>query len=583
MNLLLDNIEMLANSAFNAAKLKELILQLAVQGKLVEQNPKDEPASKLLEKIKAEKAKLIKEGKLKKEAPLPPITKEEMPFPLPDSWAWCKLGEIVQHNSGKTLDSARNKGNPQKYITTSNLYWGFFIKENLKTILVQDSELDRCTAIKGDLLICEGGEAGRAAIWDSDIDICFQNHIHRVRPYCKISSEYIYRYFYQLYLSGEINNYRKGVGISNLSGKSLSSVIFPLPPIAEQHRIVARVESLFAKVDELTKLINIAEKNTAAFGKSILNELVNADTAKEIKQSWQNTEANFNKLFSSQQNVKELRKTCLQLAVQGKLTKQNPEDEPASKLLEKIKAEKAKLIKEGKLKKETPLPAISMEDIPYQLPDGWEWCRLYEITSMITDGEHQTPPRITFGEKLISAKNVRDGYIDFENCDRISTESYNKCIRRYKPEKDDLLIVSVGGTIGRTSLVSDINDFALVRSVAVIRPSMISSNYLRIVINSPLLQSEISRKKRGGAQPCLYLGEINSFIFPLAPTKVQLRIVAKVEKLMALCDKLEEQIIKQKELHQKLMQTVVRDAVAPKKDEVMELDMAAEPEGKYNH
>lgn len=243
-------------------KLRQQILQDAVQGKLVPQDPNDEPASKLLKRINAEKEKLFQEKKIKKEKPLPPIKSEEIPFEIPGSWHWVRMGEISHHNSGKTLDGGRNSGRPRKCLTTSNLYWGYFETDNLKTILIEDEELERCTAKKGDLLICEGGDAGRAAIWDFNTSVCFQNHLHRVRFYENINTSFGYWYFLHLSLCGRIENYRKGMGISNLSGKSLSMIVIPLVPIEEQHRIVTRIEKLMKLCDELEQSIQMNQRFT---------------------------------------------------------------------------------------------------------------------------------------------------------------------------------------------------------------------------------------------------------------------------------------------------------------------------------
>ncbi|MDR2918093.1 MAG: restriction endonuclease subunit S [Tannerella sp.] len=246
-------------------RLKKSILQYAIQGTLVAQNPSDEPASVLLDKIRREKEQLLKTGKIKKDKSESVIFKntadnsyyesrngkvlcidDEIPFKIPNSWEWVRLGSITQHNTGKTLDKGRNKGILQKYITTSNLYWGYFDLSELREMPFEIEELDRCTASKGDLLICEGGEAGRSAIWYFENSICFQNHIHRVRPYANISSEYLLCYMEKIYRTGEINIYRKGVGIQSLSGNSLASILIPLPPINEQNRIVEKIKLLFA-------------------------------------------------------------------------------------------------------------------------------------------------------------------------------------------------------------------------------------------------------------------------------------------------------------------------------------------------
>jgi len=239
-------------------KLRELILTLAMQGKLVEQDPNDQPASELLKEIEAEKQRLVTAGKIKKPKPLSAIVNDEIPYDIPSSWIWVRFGDIARHNSGKTLDKGRNTGESRDYITTSNLYWGKFELENVRQMLIREDELEKCTAKKDDLLICEGGEAGRAAMWPFDSEVCFQNHIHRARFYKDIDPYFAYRFFEKLSATGEINQHRKGVGISNMSSKALASIVFPLPPQPEQHRIVARTDQLMTLCDQLDQQIDDA-------------------------------------------------------------------------------------------------------------------------------------------------------------------------------------------------------------------------------------------------------------------------------------------------------------------------------------
>jgi type I restriction enzyme S subunit len=217
-NLVNENNELVEEINTQSSLLKQLkqtILQEAIEGKLTEKwrvkNPDIGTAKELLEQIKTEKEKLIKEKKLKASKPLAPINEDEIPFDIPSSWEWCRFGNIVEHNAGKTLDRGRNKGLAQKYITTSNLYWGYFILDDLKEMLIDESELSKCTVQKGDLLVCEGGEAGRSAVWENDETICIQNHIHRVRPYQNINTYYLYYYLMKIFLTGEIDNYRNGI------------------------------------------------------------------------------------------------------------------------------------------------------------------------------------------------------------------------------------------------------------------------------------------------------------------------------------------------------------------------------------
>ena len=246
-------------------KLKKSVLQEAIQGKLVPQNPNDEPASVLLERIKEEKAKLFKDGKLKKKDLVDSVIfkgednkyyekigsevnciDDEIPFEIPDSWAWIRLGNIFQHNTGKALNGSNQKGVFYDYITTSNLYWNSFVLGKLRSMPFTDDELDKCTVKKGDLLVCEGGDIGRSAIWNYDYDIRIQNHIHRLRAYTPICTMFVYYTLYLYKHTGLIGG--KGIGIQGLSSNVLHKLLLPLPSIAEQNRIVDKVEFVIASI-----------------------------------------------------------------------------------------------------------------------------------------------------------------------------------------------------------------------------------------------------------------------------------------------------------------------------------------------
>ena len=260
--LLAERAELDANLS---RKLLKSILQQAIQGKLVPQDPNYEPASVLLERIKEEKAKLFKEGKLKKKDLVDSVIfkgddnkyyekigseinciDDEIPFEIPDSWAWIRLGNIFQHNTGKALNGSNQKGVFYDYITTSNLYWNSFVLGKLRSMPFTDDELDKCTVKKGDLLVCEGGDIGRSAIWNYDYDIRIQNHIHRLRAYTPIYTMFVYYTLYLYKHTGLIGG--KGIGIQGLSSNALHKLLLPLPSIAEQKRIVDKVEFVIASI-----------------------------------------------------------------------------------------------------------------------------------------------------------------------------------------------------------------------------------------------------------------------------------------------------------------------------------------------
>ena len=255
------------------AQTKAKILDLAIRGQLVPQDPNDEPASVLLERIRAEKEGLIKQGKIKRDKKESFIFRGEdnsyyekiddgtvkcvdndIPFALPESWCWCRLGALFAHNTGKALNSSDATGTSMTYITTSNLYWDRFELDSLKEMPFTDSEIDKCTVTKGDLLVCEGGDIGRSAIWMFDENIRIQNHIHRLRPYISLSCRFYYYVMYMWKRLGLIGG--QGIGLQGFSSKALHNLIVPLPSIDEQERIVASVDKLFATIANIEKRLS---------------------------------------------------------------------------------------------------------------------------------------------------------------------------------------------------------------------------------------------------------------------------------------------------------------------------------------
>ena len=254
----------LLNNVLNE-KLKKSVLQEAIQGKLVPQLAEDGTAQELLEQIKAEKQKLVKEGKLKKSAHNDSVifrgddnkyysinkkerisVDDEIPFDIPNTWEWCRLGILFSHSTGKALNASNLKGQLMTYITTSNLYWDRFELDNLKQMRFTDEEIEKCTATFGDLLVCEGGDIGRAAIWNYQYDIRIQNHIHKLRAYKQLCTKFFFWLFYFYKATGRIGG--KGIGIQGLSSKALDNILIPLPPLKEQQRIVAQIEKLFEQL-----------------------------------------------------------------------------------------------------------------------------------------------------------------------------------------------------------------------------------------------------------------------------------------------------------------------------------------------
>ena len=472
-----------------AQQLKNAILQEAIQGRLVPQDPNDEPASVLLDKIRKEKQQLVKEGKLKKkDLKEKPISEDETPFEIPESWEWCRIGDVFIHASGKQ-QSSNNKqiGTLQKYITTSNLYWGYFVLDTLKEMYFSDEELITCSAQKGDLLVCEGGAGyGRSAIWDKDYDICLQNHVHRLRPIIKGTCEYVY---YLIYLLKESNRLASvGTAMPGLSANRLKELYVPLPPLAEQKRIVAKIEELMPKVEE--------------YGKA---------------------QEKLNKL--NEELPERLKKSILQEAIEGRLVPQDPNDEPASALIAKIREEKKQLVKAGKLKKkdleETP---ISEDEIPFKIPESWEWVRFGTIT--INRDSERIP--LSVDERSRLAKKY-DYYGASGVIDKVDRYLFNK----------PLLLIGEDGAnlINRSTPIAFIakgeywvNNHAHVLDY--LNEDLMQ--YMCWYINAISLVDYIT----GTAQPKMNQEKMNSILVALPPLAEQKRIVERIEQLFKEIDKL---------------------------------------------
>ena len=478
-------------------ELKNSILQLAIQGKLVEQRSEEGTAEEFFAQIQEEKQRLIAEKKIKKEKPLPEITEDEKPFDIPESWMWVRLGDLFQHNTGKALNSTNRIGVSLKYITTSNLYWNRFELENLKEMFFTDTEVEKCTVKKGDLLVCEGGDFGRAAIWKSDDSIRIQNHIHRLRAYKAICTEFFYYLFYLYKHAGWIGG--KGIGIQGLSSKAIHVLVFPLPPLVEQKRIVAKIEELLPYIDR-------------------------------YEQAWSKLEQ-FNSRFPE-----DMKKSLLQYAIQGKLVEQRPEEGTAEELFAQIQEEKQRLIEEKKIKKEKPLPQITDDEKPFDIPESWKWVRFSDVID-VRDGTHDTPKYVLKGIPLVTSKNLVSGKIDFDTTKLISEEDASAINMRSEVNTGDILFAMIG-TIGNPVLVKKDREFCI-KNMALFKPidnHLFDMSYLLLFLQKE--QEQMKKSASGGVQSFVSLKFLRNYLLPLPPLAEQKRIVEKLEELLPLCERL---------------------------------------------
>ena len=510
-------------------QLKNSILQWAIQGKLVPQDPHDEPASVLLEKIRQEKERLIKEKKIKRDKNASIIYRgednsyyekilatgevkcidEEILFEVPKGWEWTRLGNIFNHTSGKQQSSS-NKcgGTPQKFITTSNLYWGYFVLDSVKVMNFTEEEIKSCSATKGDLLVCEGGAGyGRSAIWNEDYDICLQNHIHRLRPLVDGTCEYVY---YFIHLQKESNSLVSiGTAMPGLSANRLKSLLIPLPPLAEQNRITNKLKDVFPIIEKYDK-----------------------------------AQERHNLLNSSLNDV--IRKSILQEAIQGKLVSQDPSDEPASMLLQRIRDEKQRLVKEGKLKQkdvvdstifrgddnkyyeQTGSEIACIDDtVPFDLPTSWCWVRhnqLFEVS-----GGSQ-PPKSHFID------HYREGYIRLY---QIRDYGSNP-VPVYVPineiskttRKGDILLARYGGSLGKVFWAEEgAYNVAMAKVIPLYKSELIHKEYIFLYYCSNIYQSAILDHSRS-AQAGFNKDDLADMLFPLPPYSEQVRIVERYQSIV---------------------------------------------------
>ncbi|GAB7016339.1 restriction endonuclease subunit S [Methanogenium cariaci] len=560
-DILTENFETLATAKGGIPKLRETILQLAVQGRLVPQNPEDEPASVLLKKIQAEKARLVKEGTIKKQKVLPPVDLDEVPYELPEGWVWTRLGdvsEIVMGNSppGTTYNSTGN-GCPLINGPVEFSFGPFG-----KTIETKYTTAPTKMCRKGDLLLCvRGSTTGRTNV--AGFDSCIGRGVALIRPY-----RYNW-YIYQFVHASEKNIFEKGTGSTfpSISQKDLTDLILPLPPLAEQHRIVERVDTLMQLCDELEARQDTESERRRMLLLSSLNALFDAKEPDEAAAAREILHANFDLLFDDTESIAELRKTILQLAVQGRLVEQHPEDEPASVLLEKIQAEKARLVKEGKIQtffSNKKIPQIKDGEAPFIIPINWEWARLGDMCELITKGSSPKWQGINYVEEsegilFITSENVTNYDLKL-NKKKYVEEKFNKIEPRSILKKDDFLMNLVGASIGRTAIynvdeIANINQaVCLIRVISQNRN--INLKYFLHFFNSPICISYMIDKQVDNARANLSMSNVSKFLIPLPPLAEQHRIVERVDTLMQLCDELEERVMAKEDAAERLLLSV---------------------------
>ena len=518
-------------------KLRELILTLAMQGKLVEQNPNDPPASELLKEIEDEKQRLVKEGKIKKTKVLPEIKPDEVPYMLPQGWEWVRLGNVGEINPRNNARDDIEVG----FVPMPLVFSGYGIKHQFESRKWGD--------VKKGYTHFANSDVGLAKITP-----CFENakscvfldlpngigagttelHIFR-NSFGAIYPEYLLAYLKNpRYIATGTRKMTGSAGQKRVPKDFFAQNPFPFPSLSEQRRIVAKIDQLMARCDELEKLHAEREQMRLSVHTAAIEQLLDAEDQDGHTRARQFITRHFGELYTVKENVTELRKAILQLAVMGKLVPQNPNDSPVSELLKEIKAEKLRLIKEKKIKKPKALPPIKPEEMPYELPQGWEWVRFFDVN--------------TVRSKLVSAK-------DFPDENQIAPDSIGKGTGCLLFHRTVLESGATGpnnrfykGQILYSKIRPSLNKVVIAPYDGLCSADMypilchIKDLFMLNVILSEQFLSQVRLAENRVKMPKLNLESLGQFVIPLPPFSEQHRIVTKIDQLMVLCDTLDRHI-----------------------------------------
>jgi type I restriction enzyme, S subunit len=515
----------LAFSAPNGVqKLRELILTFAMQGKLVPQDPNDQPASELLKAIELEKQRLVKEGKIKEPKSLPEIKLEEIPHELPRSWKWVRLGHLFRVTSGNSLTKSKmNEGSFPVY--GGNGIAGYHNEFNT----------ERPTIVIGRVgYYCGSVHLTPERAWITD------NAFFTIYDEERLYQKFVIWLLKVTNLQTDASSTAQPV----ISGGKIYSIPVPLPPLEEQKRIVAKIDRLMAQCDELENLGGDRNQKRITIHTAAIDRLLAAQEDSDFSTAWDFIQQHFGELYSVKENVAELRKVILQLAVMGKLVPQDPNDEPASELLRAIGEERKRLVEEGKIKQPKPSSKIKVDEIPYGLPVSWKWCRVWDISQLITSGSRDWAKYYsTSGSIFVTMGNLSRGNYNLrmDNVRYVQPPMDGEGSRT-KLEEHDLLI-SITGDVGNLGLIpKDFGDAYINQHTCLLRFMPTCRNrYFPELMRSPFAKFQFDAPQRG-IKNSFRLGDVGEMIIPLPPLAEQHRIVTKIDRLMALCDELEKQI-----------------------------------------
>ncbi|CAK3975072.1 Type I restriction enzyme EcoAI specificity subunit [Vibrio crassostreae] len=530
---------------YGVKKLRELILELAVRGKLVPQDPTDEPASYFFPEMEEEKSALVKANKLKKQKPTPLIDGASAPYQLPAQWVWMGLPDVTffQEGPGILAKDFRDAGVP--LIRISGMH-------EEKVSLAGCNFLDESMVLKKwehfkldleDIVLSSSASLGKVAkVSEETVGAIVYTGLIRFKTYAALSENYMSRFFESMEFARQINSSKTGAAIKHFGPTHLKKMVIPIPPLKEQHRIVTKVDELMTLCDQLEQQTEASIEAHQTLVEVLLNTLTSSENADELMQNWDRISDHFDTLFTTEASIDLLKQTILQLAVMGKLVPQDLNDEPAAKLLERIAEEKAQLIKEKKIKKQKALPPITDDEKPFELPNGWCIERLGNICEKMGSG---STPRggqsayVAEGIPFLRSQNVWNGELKLNDIAYIPKETHDK-MENTKVYPGDVLLNITGASLGRSTVfpveIPEANVSQHVTIIRLIEPSM--KEFVHLGIVSPLIQSLVWGRQVGMAIEGLSKKVLEQFEFPVPPLEEQKRICVKVDELMDVCEQL---------------------------------------------
>lgn len=575
--LLTDNLPLLAGAPNGVKKLRELILELAVRGKLVPQDPNDEPASKLLKHIAEQRMCLARQGKAKKTL-LGHISEAEAPFDIPKSWQWARLGDLSELITSGSRDWAQHYSDEGAiFVRMGNLSrrsYELRLSNIQRVSPPTGGEGSRTKLETGDLLLSITGEVGLLGLIPENFgDAYINQHVCMIRFFCSLRNRFLPEALRSPLAYKQYEAPQRGIK-NSFRLSDVSEMLVPLPPLSEQHRIVAKVDELMALCDRLEARQANAESAHAQLVQGLLDSLTQASDANDFASNWQRLAEHFHILFTTESSVEALKQSLVQLAVIGKLVPQDPSDETASELLKRIAEEKSRLVVEGKLKKQKSLPEIDEEEKPYALPSSWKWVRFDSISNtrlgkMLDKAKNK-------GELRPYLRNTNVQWFNFETDDLKSMRFEEHELDEYRVTSGDLVICE-GGEPGRCAVwQGEVEDMFIQKALHRARPWLgISPFFLQFCLKAATTSGYLNQFFTGATIKHFSGEKLAKYPVPLPPLAEQFRIVAKVDQLMALCDQLKTRLTQSRQRNEQLTSSLVDRALAK---DALQAPTAADPQ-----